>query len=87
MKFRKKPVIIEAIQYTGELAPAKKFMGIRDADYDTQTRELIIPTLEDGSKNQVKHVASVGDWIVKGTTGEFYPVKPEIFAEIYEPVE
>jgi hypothetical protein len=30
---------------------------------------------------------SVGDWVIKGTAGEFYPCKPEIFADVYEPLE
>lgn len=82
--YRKKPVEIQAIEYTGELGPVKEFLGIDDAQYDRETRELIIPTLEDGSKDQVKHVASVGDFIIKGLHGEFYPCKPEIFHKSYE---
>jgi len=41
--------------------------------------ETIIPTLEGG------HVASPGDWIIKGIAGEFYPCKPEIFEATYDP--
>lgn len=53
-----------------------------------QCWDLYVKTLEDGDKDgvQVEHVASPGDWIVKGVAGEFYPVKPGIFAQTYEPV-
>lgn len=43
--------------------------------------EIDIPTLEG------THRASLGDWIIKGVKGEFYPCKPDIFALTYEPVE
>ena len=43
--------------------------------------ELHIPTLEGAM------TASPGDWIIRGVQGEFYPCKPDIFAETYEPVE
>ena len=41
--------------------------------------EMIIPTLKEGD-----HTATIGDWIIKGVAGEFYPCKPEIFAATYE---
>ena len=84
--YRKKPVVIQALEYTGDLKSAKKFLGIKDASYDNDSRELVIPTLEDGSTNQAKHVASIGDYIIKGIQGEFYPCKPDIFVATYEEV-
>ena len=45
-----------------------------------------IPTLEDGLDKRAKHVASIGDWVIKGVKGEFYPCKPDIFELTYEPV-
>jgi len=42
-----------------------------------------IDTLEDGNDGQVKHMASIGDFIIKGVKGEFYPCKPDIFELTY----
>ena len=88
MKFKKKPVTIEAIQWTGEnIAEIIEFVkgDVRiDAelnDGQTSRRELHINTLEG-----VMH-ASKGDWIIKGVQGEFYPCKPDIFEKTYDPAE
>ena len=48
---------------------------------------MTIPTLEDGDDGRAIHVASIGDYIIKGTQGELYPCKPDIFNEIYDLVE
>ncbi len=90
IRFRKKPVIVEAVRWTGEnLAELSNFardkngasmLGIPNADESLQIR-----TLEDGKGvTQVEHVANKGDWIVKGLHGEFYAVKPDIFEATYE---
>ena len=80
MKFMKKPVVIDAIQWNGEnIDEVMGFMKWRNADHDKR-HGLIIRTLE-GS-----HHASVGDWIIKGVQGEFYPCKPDIFAATYDAV-
>jgi hypothetical protein len=83
MKFRKKPVVIEAVQWTGENASeiAHFITARRDfclADYGAT---VVISTLE-GEMS-----ATPGDWIIKGVKGEFYPCKPDIFEATYEPVE
>lgn len=80
MKFKKKPVVIEAMQFTGEngLDIATFCKGI---PLDTFGDSIIIPTLEGN------HRADPGDWIIKGVKGEFYPCKPDIFAATYEPSE
>jgi len=79
MKFRKKPVVIEAVQYRRETARAVlEFMG---AESDGRPFDETIETLEG-----TLHV-SPGDWIIKGVKGEFYPCKPDIFEATYEPVE
>lgn len=81
MKFRKKTVIIDAIQFTGtkenyaELAKFCPNIGFLPAD------TLLIKTLE-GNR-----LANVGDWIIRGILGEFYPCKPDIFAQTYELLE
>lgn len=85
-KYRKKPVVVEAVRFfdTAEsLAELSEFMGtdirVNYADPDNPT--LIIPTLEGD------HIASVGDYIIKGIKGEFYPCKPDIFEMTYEKVD
>ena len=50
----------------------------------TNEQGLTIHTLEDGSDGRAEHVASVGDYIIKGVKGEFYPCKPDIFELTYE---
>ena len=87
MKFRKKPVEIEAIQWTGdnlgEICEFVNHYDIRVAPHGIegiQKEELYINTLE-GTMH-----ASEGDWIIKGVHGEFYPCKPDIFEETYERV-
>jgi len=79
MKFRKKPVIIDAMQYDGEVNPEIiKFCPT--ITIDLEKIEIFIPTLEGNMR------VSKGDWIIKGVKGEFYPVKPDVFAETYEKV-
>jgi hypothetical protein len=85
--FRKKPVVIEAREFTGangydimrwvhEGRPdAAQAIVFRGYSHDT----LAIRTLEG------THTVSPGDWIIKGVKGEFYPCKPDIFAATYEP--
>ena len=81
--FRKKPVVISAVQWNGE-----------DAEYDAIERlaaqaasctisladgELYIETLE-GTMS-----ADFGDWVICGVKGEMYPCKPDVFAQTYDP--
>ena len=79
MKYRKKPVVIDAIQFTGDnLSELEMFVPVgrysNDGTFD-------IVTLE-GSL----HV-SINDYIIKGVKDEFYPCKPDIFEQTYEKVE
>lgn len=83
MRFRKKPVVIDAIQFTGSnqaevLAFCRPNLSKIALD-GAQIMKLpvIISTLEG------ELTASPGDWIIKGTAGEFYPCKPDIFANLY----
>lgn len=82
-KYRKKPVVIEANQWLG--TDANKimmchFLGISGYFID-ENDDLIIRTLEGNMK------ANVGDYIIKGVHGEFYPCKPDVFAKTYEEVK
>ena len=87
-RYRKKPVEIEAIQMVnGNTVEVVTFIGDGGGSYRTVTHprdgkydEVYISTLE-GEMRAVD-----GDWIVKGVQGEFYPVKPDIFAATYEAV-
>lgn len=79
MKFRKKPVVIEAIQYTGENG-LDIAIFCKGTPLKTFGDSIIIPTLEG------HHRADAGDWIIKGVKGEFYPCKPDIFEATYEAV-
>lgn len=86
-QFRKKPVVIEAIQWDGTESGIQRIKACFPAmntvaktghlkrDEVTYWR---IETLEGG------HVVSNGDWVIKGIKGEFYPCKPDIFAATYE---
>ncbi len=80
-KYRKKPVVIEAIQYNGDNKQEILRFAEGKAATNTCYEHLTIFTLEGN------HRANVGDWIVKGVANEFYPVKPDIFAKTYEKVE
>lgn len=81
-KYRKKPVEIEAVQWTGDnLKEVVDFMGDASCKYSLSfmaSPVLVIHTLEGD------HQARVGDYIIKGVHGEFYPCKPDIFEETYE---
>jgi hypothetical protein len=93
MKFRKKPVVIEAVQLTranwetqANWDEINEFLGMENWRAgkwwaNPLKNEVGIVTLE-GTM-----VASADDWIIKGVKGEFYPCKPDIFAATYEPVE
>ena len=95
-KFRKKPVVIEAIQFTkdniidveafrsniskDEMIKSANKGGDRWFEYEQRVIDngIKIKTLEG------EMTASLGDWIIKGVNGEFYPCKPDIFEKTYE---
>lgn len=91
-KYRKKPVVIEAFQYDGDLmdsngkyyvpewavkAHKEGVIYFDSQDSDSPPTELYIKTLEGN------HHASVGDYIIQGVQGEIYPCKPDIFEKTY----
>lgn len=80
-RYRKKPVTIEAVQWTGEnISEICDFTHKEKSDIFC-IGHLCIETLEG------VHLASIGDYIIKGVKGEFYPCKPDIFAQTYEDAE
>ena len=81
MKFRKKPVEIEAIQWDGfNVEEMKTFIT---SDYSIVGIRLYLKTLESDGETQL---AMPADWIIKGVKGEFYPCKPDVFEQTYEAV-
>lgn len=87
MKFRKKPVVIEAEQFLPPVRPLpadmKELMGVEVPGYPGAPDDAVtvIETLEG------PHIVSPGDWIITGVKGERYPCKPDIFEATYDPAE
>ena len=92
MKFRKKPVVIDAVQLTADnFEQVEAFLGaskhtrhfINERDFLKKTNPvgILIKTLE-GTM-----LASIGDYVIKGVQGEYYPCKYEIFSATYEKAE
>lgn len=81
MKFRKKPVIIEAVQYKGGITKElENFISDCGRNVTFKPGIMIIETLEGDM------IANKNDWIIKGVKGELYPCKPDIFEQTYEEV-
>jgi hypothetical protein len=85
--FKKGPIEIEARQFLDDSSSYELLHWINDGQHakgkrfaDWTNGILIVPTLEG------EHIASAGDWIIKGVAGEFYPCKPDIFETTYEAV-
>lgn len=81
-KFRKKPVVIDAVQLTDSTFDADhpNPEHVAGVIYDPIARCAYVNTLEGKMK------AGMGDWIIRGIAGELYPCKPDIFAATYEPL-
>lgn len=86
-KYRKKPVVIEAVLFTREtFDEVKEFT-------DGKVSTMIIPRCPDGKATCIiptlegDHIATEGDYIIKGVHGEFYPCKPDIFMKTYSEVK
>lgn len=80
MKYRKKPVVIEAIQWNGNNMDEILDFAKDSFSLNPLTNEIMISTLEGNM------IASKGDYIIKGVSGEFYPCKPDIFAKTYKEI-
>ncbi len=83
-RYRKKPVVVEAVQHFNDMdtytvaIPRWLITAVIDGSIVDREGETFIKTLEGEMK------VSDGDWIIRGTKGELYPCKPDIFAECYE---
>ena len=80
-KYRKKPVVIEAIQYLREDNISSCMDFCPNMVYNEQDNEYDIRTLEGDMR------VSENDYIIKGIQGEYYPCKPDIFEKTYDLVE
>jgi hypothetical protein len=78
-EFRKKPVVIEAVRWTGSSQSIIELVEWSRGEIWFDNDGPVIETLE-GPLH-----ASLNDWIIKGVQGEFYPCKPDIFEQTYEP--
>jgi hypothetical protein len=101
MKYRKKPVVIEAMQFDGTKASADRVCrwandppngpneyGEPNADYTYVTGaadEPVSDLLIDTLEGGMQ--VSPGDWVIRGIKGEFYPCKPDIFEQTYEALD
>lgn len=82
LKYRKKPIVIEAVQWTGNMMSVIDLVGHDLPTYgEGHDGSLRITTLEGD------HECRPGDWIIKGVKGELYPCKPDIFTLTYEVFE
>ena len=86
-KYRKRPVVIEAAVFHNDASSYHLLHWINEGQHKNNKEfaqwhndKLIIPTLEGD------HTANVGDYIIKGVVGEFYPCKPDVFEKTYEAV-
>lgn len=88
-KYKKKPVVIEATQWDGEPDLWKNRERNKLLIECYEEGNMVIPT--DGTLTiktlEGNHIANIGDYIIKGVKGEFYPCKPDIFEMTYELVE
>lgn len=79
--FRKKPVVIEAMCWNGQNQYAIFDWSGGQVAPSVSAQQLRVHTLEGAL------VANLGDWIIRGVKGEFYPVESSIFALTYEPLD
>lgn len=85
MKYIKKPIVIDAIEFTGNnknINELSRFMNIKNLKtiYKNKKLTIEIHTLEGIM------IATIGDYIIKGINGEFYPCKPDIFKKTYDEI-
>ena len=91
-KFRKKPVVVEAVRWTGSnLEEIRNFVGsnliedwVEFFDIKRTLKEMLVGIAIDTLEGTM--IVDYGDYIIKGVKGEFYPCKPDIFEQTYEEV-
>lgn len=92
-KFRKKPVVIDAIQNGGDWHNIGAWLTeLAGGGFVFQPGESPPMTMNDDCTVSIQTLegemtARIGDWIIRGVAGEYYPCKPDIFEATYDPVE
>jgi hypothetical protein len=101
MKYRKRPVEVEAIKFTGEWQPIMEWLDslIKSGRFPVPlawqppVRAQVFISQDGGRRSRLEintldsvAYAEPGDWVIQGVQGEFYPCKPDIFAQTYEEV-
>ena len=81
MKYRKKPVVIEAVQFLPDIMGNAERITNLGCPLKIDRGAVWIETLEGD------HMVTIGDFIIRGIKGEFYPCKNDIFLATYEPVK
>lgn len=92
LKYRKKPVVVEAVRWTGSnLEEIRNFVGsdlieecVELFDIKRTLKEMLVDIAIDTLEGTMR--VDYGDYIIKGVKGEFYPCKPDIFLATYEEV-
>ena len=94
MKFREKPVVIEAWKwnFSNDQEESPRWMNDALHRWPDMNGAAFEPDHADGPRLCIAtlegvHIAIPGDWIIQGVKGELYPCKPDIFEMTYEPVE
>ena len=91
-KYRKKPVVVEAVRWAGSnLEEIRNFVGsdlieecVELFDIKRTLKEMLVDIAIDTLEGTMR--VDYGDYIIKGVQGEFYPCKPDIFEQTYEEV-
>lgn len=88
MKFRKKPVVVEAIQWCGQEDDHAlgNFLSTNGWGLRWCHNSEGLPCIQTLESGLGFHIVSPGDWVIRGDKNEFYPCKPEIFFSTYEPI-
>jgi len=89
-QYKKKPVTIEALQWDGSNIEEVILFAEGTATYEAMASgagAIVTETLESNGDYMTRQAASIGDFIIKGISGEFYPCKPDIFEKTYEEVK
>lgn len=92
LKYRKKPVVVEAVRWTGSnLEEIRNFVGsdlieecVELFDIKRTLKEMLVDIAIDTLEGTMR--VDYGDYIIKGVKGEFYPCKPDIFKQTYDEV-
>ena len=97
--FRKKPVVIEAVQHDGTPESNRRIIDWTRGSATPASMDKRVTVFDDGSRvvdtypqlsiatTEGSMWVATGDWIIRGVKGEFYPCKPDIFEATYDPVE